>query len=605
MSTGRNLSLALVVLFVGALVACGGTIPNSAVPRHLAKHYNSALSAETPIAQIIHDRHIRTPDTTAGAPLLDQLYEELARSDESGAFAGITYDLTRGNRLAADWIVQNPNRWGRRAKDLPFYPLTCKDCESDLRLPACTTDTDCPGGGTCGDVWPAPGSSTRRKVCLGHSDGLMVRLHDLVASARQRVDITLLAPVPGTRFLGALRDALGSLARSGRTVSVRVLVGQYPPDDADAPAFLKALTEGLEASGGSGLSVSVAAMRSCLATEDCDSYSWNHSKIVTVDGIKALVGGHNFWSDDYLVDNPVHDLSMEVSGPAAVSAAHFADKLWQYVCSNLGKGKSIVVASWPGSRQTPTQDCLPTPSLPPAPQASAGGGTPILAVGRLGAGITTAFANQSELARDLMLASAQHTIRIVQQDLGFGMGRADILFPDSTIDRIVDFLRRRNGDIYIVLSNLGSVGNSGNFYSNDVTLAQLALHLRDAVQARVYARDPFARYQANIGPDPTNALLCEHVHLAPLRFGPDAEWPGGHPIAGHSKFWMADEHTFYIGSDNMYPVNLQEFGYIVDDARTAQALTDAYWTPLWEWSSRAAVSGPGVKECIFRNVPNH
>ena len=603
MSADRILLRALVALFVGGLVACGGTIPNSAISRHLARHYNSALNDETPIAQVIRERHIRTPDATSGTPMLEQLYAELARSDETGAFAGVTYDLTQGNRLAADWIVQSPNRWGHRARDLPFYPLTCKNCESDLRLPACTVDSDCPGGGTCGDVWPAPGSNTRRKVCLGHSDTLMIRLHDLVASARQRVDINLLAPVTSTRFLGALHDALATLAQSGRTVSVRVLVGQYPPDDIDASAFLKALTDGL--GGGTGLSVSVAGMRSCLAIDDCDSYSWNHSKIVTVDGARALVGGHNFWSDDYLIDNPVHDLSMEVSGPAAVSAAHFADKLWRYVCDNLGKGKALSVATWTGQGTAPSQDCLTPATLPAPSRKQARDGVPILAVGRLGAGITKDFANQSELARDLMLASAQHTMRIVQQDLGFGIGRADVLFPDSTIDRMIDFLRRRNGDIYIVLSNLGSMGHSGFYYSNDVTLAQLALHLRDAVQERIYARDPSARYRAESGPDPTNALLCEHVHLAPLRFGPHAEWPGGHPIANHSKFWMVDEHTFYIGSDNMYPVNLQEFGYIVDDHPTAQALTDAYWTPLWEWSSRAAVSGPGVKNCIFREVPNH
>jgi hypothetical protein len=67
---------------------------------------------------------------------------------------------------------------------------------------------------------------------------------------------------------------------------------------------------------------------------------------------------------------------------------------------------------------------------------------------------------------------------------------------------------------------------------------------------------------------------------------------------------MVDDRTFYIGSDNMYPVNLQEYGYIVDDPKAAAELIAAYWTPLWEWSSRAAVSGPGVEPCIFRTVPN-
>ncbi|HEY6979813.1 hypothetical protein [Reyranella sp.] len=606
MSAGRIFVFALGGLLVGAVVACSGMIPNSAVSRHLAMRFTGALDAATPIPTVIHDRGIHVPDPASDVPILDQLEAELARSDVHSAFAGVTYDLTRGNKLAGDWIVQTPNWWGRRAADLPFYPLECTNCETDVRLPDCASDADCAGGGTCHEIWPRPGGArnARRKVCFGHSDALIVRLHDLIASARQRVDINLLEPPPGTRFLGTIHDALDSLARTRRTISVRILIGQYPTGDVDVPAFLRALTAGLEDIKGSGLSVSVSAMRSCVAFEDCDSYSWNHSKVVTVDGREALVGGHNLWSEDYLIDNPVHDLSMEVTGPAAASAARFADALWQYVCANLDKGPAISVASLPAGATVPIHDCLPPQPLPRQPRVSGGGGIPILGVGRLAAGITPDFANQSELARDLMLGAAQHDIRIVQQDLGFNLGRADTLYPDSMIDRLVDFLRRKQGDIYIVLSDLGAVGDSGSSYSNNVTLAQLAQHLRDAVQRRVYARDPLARYRIRTGPDPVNALLCSRVHIAPFRFGPDAAWPGGHPIANHAKFWMVDDRTFYIGSDNMYPVNLQEYGYIVDDPKAAADITAAYWTPLWEWSSRAAVSGPGVEPCIFRSVPN-
>ncbi|WIM14088.1 hypothetical protein [Enhydrobacter sp.] len=606
MSGGRILAFALLGLTFGIiLAACGGVIPNTAIPRHLAVRYVGALDAATPIPTVIHDRGLHVPDPTSTVPLLEQLQEQLARSDVHHAFAGVTYDLTRGNRLSSDWIVQTPNWWGRHARDLPYYPLDCTDCETDVRLPDCASDADCPGGGTCHGIWPLPGSASRagRKVCFGHSDALIVRLHDLIAGARHRVDINLLEPPPDTRFLGTIRDALASLAYSRRVVSVRILIGQYPTGDVDVPGFLKALTAGLADIRGSRLSISVSAMRSCIAFEDCDSYSWNHSKIVAVDGREALVGGHNLWSEDYLIDNPVHDLSMQVTGPAAASAAHFADALWQYVCANLDKGPAISVASLPTGAATPISQCLPPEPLPP-PQRAPSGGISILGVGRLAAGITKDFANQSELARDLALATARHDIRIVQQDLGFHLARADTLFPDSTFDRLVDFLQRKQGDIYIVLSDLNAVGDSGSSYSNNVSLADVALHLRDAVQRRIYARDPLSRYQMRKGPDPVNAMLCSRVHLAPFRFGPDSAWPGGHPIGNHAKFWMVDDRTFYIGSDNMYPVNLQEYGYIVDDAKAAADLLAAYWTPLWRWSGRAAVSGPGVEPCIFRTVPN-
>ncbi|WP_428660597.1 hypothetical protein [Reyranella sp.] len=574
MSVGHAAKAVLTILFL-ALCSCGGNLPNSAVSRHLAGPYAGALSDETAVPTVIRDRGIKVPDIASAEPLLQQLRDALARSDPDGAFAGITYDLTDGNALRPDWIVQSPKQWGRRSGDLRFYPL-------DKPLPACTIDADC-GGGTCAAIWSG------RKVCLGHSDALVAQVHDLVASARLRVDIALLQPAPDTRFLDALRDALAELAQRGRPLTVRLIVGQYPPDNVDVPAFYKALTDGLDLGR---VTVAVAAYRSCVAFEDCDSYSWNHAKIVTVDGIDALVGGHNLWSQDYLIDEPVSDLSMRVRGPAAASAARFTDRLWDYVCANLERKASIALASSTGG--------CPAPAALPA--GSGKGGLPILAVGRMGAGITKAFANQTELARDLMLGAARHEIRIVQQDLGFGLGRAATLFPDSTIDRLVDFLRQGRGDIYIVLSNLGAKGKSGSTYSNDVSMMTVARHLRQEVQRRFEARDPLSRYEVRRGPDPVNTMLCDHVHLAPYRFGPDASWPGGIPFATHAKLWMIDRRAFYIGSDNMYPVNLQEFGYIVDDAGAARVLSDAYWTPLWQWSSKAAVSGPGVDNCIFRAV---
>jgi phosphatidylserine/phosphatidylglycerophosphate/cardiolipin synthase-like enzyme len=530
---------------VAAVVAtsCGGNLPNSVISRDLAGRYAGALTDSTALATVIREQGIRPPDPASDVPLLEQLRAGLAKSDPTGAYAGITYDLTRGNTLGRDWIVHTPNMWGFKASELP----------------------------------------------PGHSDWLVQLVHDLVASAQRRVDIALLQPAPDGAFLEALRTALDALARRGRPMAVRVIIGQYPPDNVDVPAFYKALTEGINLRR---LEVSVAAYRSCIVFEDCDSYSWNHAKIIAVDGREALVGGHNLWSQDYLLDQPVSDLSMRVRGPAAASAVRYIDRLWQFVCANLDKKDSIAMASRSGG-------CPPSASLP----AAAGrGGLPILAVGRLGAGITKDFANQSDLARDLMLGAAQHEIRIVQQDIGFALGRVDPLFPDSTIDRLLDFLHQGKGDIYIVLSNLGAEGKSGSTYSNGVSLFKLARHLRQEVQRRVEARDPLSRWEIRRGPDPVNALLCEHVHLAPYRFGPDDSWPGGAPIANHAKFWMVDGRIFYIGSDNMYPVNLQEFGYILDDAVAAQQLTDTYWTPLWQWSSKAAVSGHGVKNCIFREV---
>ena len=121
-----------------------------------------------------------------------------------------------------------------------------------------------------------------------------------------------------------------------------------------------------------------------------------------------------------------------------------------------------------------------------------------MGIGRLGAGITDDFANQSELARDLMFAPPARP-STSQQDLGFRLGRSDTLFPESALDEMID-LMERDGDVYVVLSNPGSLGNGGSPYYNDVPLQALAKRLKDNVQKRIDTADPRSRYAIRKGP---------------------------------------------------------------------------------------------------------
>jgi hypothetical protein len=144
---------ALVALWL-AMASCSGDVPNTGSLNTVwrggsGERGYSADGWATPIVDLIRERDIRTPDQSAVVPLLEQLRRELAKSDPGAAYAGATYDLTSGNSLPKDWLVQSPARWGRRADDLPFYPFDCRDCDRDVMLPACHSDADCPGGGTC------------------------------------------------------------------------------------------------------------------------------------------------------------------------------------------------------------------------------------------------------------------------------------------------------------------------------------------------------------------------------------------------------------------------------------------------------------------------
>jgi hypothetical protein len=61
-------------------------------------------------------------------------------------------------------------------------------------------------------------------------------------------------------------------------------------------------------------------------------------------------------------------------------------------------------------------------------------------------------------------------------------------------------------------------------------------------------------------------------------------------IINHAKFWMVDDLAFHVGSDNLYPHNLQEFGYVVESAALAREALAAYWEPLWTFSNRVATA---------------
>ena len=527
-------------------------------------------------------------DPQSKVPLVKQALEQLEETDPFRRLRGTTYRLTYGNHLPEDWIIQTPNIWGERAAQVKSTRIECRRCDADLRLRACAKSSDCRGR-PCAPLAAsvtAP-SQPPRKFCLGHSDKVLDRFYGVVASAQQSVDIAMLAPAADVRFLAALRNAITWLATSGRPVTIRAIVGDYPPAGFDAASLLHELTRDAAAVPTSRLRVYAAATRSC-GGPSCGALSWNHAKIVAADGRRVIVGGHNLWTPDYLVTEPVHDISMVVEGPAAHDAHRFADALWRSVCKLPREDgvnatfMSLGAASGDGAT-CPSRIALPGPD-------DGTGGIPILAVGRLASGVVSAFADQSLIARDLMFGAARRTIRMVQQDVGFALlgGQLDHVWPESALGKIADLLVR-DGDVYMVLSNLGADGPIGT-YSNGIPIEAVADKIKDVVQQRTGVVEP-----------QLSSLLCQHLHLAPLRFGPEEKWPDGKPIGTHAKFWMVDDRVFYIGSENLYPAELQEFGYIVEDSAAVAQLRHDYWDKAWQWSRAAAISGDDAPRCIFQD----
>ena len=92
--------------------------------------------------------------------------------------------------------------------------------------------------------------------------------------------------------------------------------------------------------------------------------------------------------------------------------------------------------------------------------------------------------------------------------------------------------------------------------------------------------------------------VCDRVRVAHVRLGDDETWPDGVGFANHAKLVAVDGGTFYVGSHNLYPFDLAEFGVIVDDEGAAAELYATYLGPLWTHAARTAVSGVEVGGCL-------
>ena len=129
-------------------------------------------------------------------------------------------------------------------------------------------------------------------------------------------DITSLGP-PDGKFLAAFQSALQTLAERSKDkekpIIVRMLFGNIAGMPVNCRGVIKALTKDLPTDA--KLQIWVGAWRK--------GFSWNHSKLIAVDGVYLHTGGHNLWDSHYLRNNPVHDLSFEMQGRVARDGISF------------------------------------------------------------------------------------------------------------------------------------------------------------------------------------------------------------------------------------------------------------------------------------------
>ncbi|MFF3976033.1 phospholipase D-like domain-containing protein [Streptomyces sp. NPDC055808] len=492
---------------------------------------------------------------TTATPHLDAIEQTLRQV--SPGLEGRVWERTEGNTLDAsaagggDWLLQTPGCWG---------DASCAD---------------------------RPG--TRR---------LLAKMTENIARATGTVDISTLAPFPNGAFQDAVVSGLKASVASGHRLKVRILVGAAPIYHLNVvpSKYRDELVDRL-GKDAAGVTLNVASM-----TTSKTAFSWNHSKLLVVDGTSVITGGINDWKDDYLdTAHPVNDVDLALTGPAAASAGKYLNELWSWTCQNKSNIASVWFASSNGA------GCMPTL----APVASAGaprGGVPVIAVGGLGVGIqrddpTSRFrptlptapdtkcvvglhdntnadrdydtVNPEESALRALISSAGRHIEISQQDLNATcppLPRYDIRVYDALAAKMAAGVKVR-----IVVSdpaNRGAVGSGG--YSQIKSLAEISDTLRDRLALRTGDRAS------------ARTAMCSNLQLATSRSSTSPKWADGHPYAQHHKLISVDGSAFYIGSKNLYPAWLQDFGYVVESPAAAQQLDAQLLAPQWQFSRDAA-----------------
>jgi phosphatidylserine/phosphatidylglycerophosphate/cardiolipin synthase-like enzyme len=510
--------------------------------------------------------------SVAGASATPPYLDFVARTlrDASPGTEGKIWWVSNHSVLPRGWLLQTPNCWEE---------LQCSQ--------------------------PPPGGAK-----------ILERMAHLISTARESVDFAELYQGPSFtdggpagEFLRAIVRGLraGHKAHPGQEPVVRVMIGKFPVGFYSAGDFARNLKREV----GPWLKVQSASMRTELT-------SWNHAKVLDVDGRAAIVGGMNYWNSDYLqTANPVNDLSIEVEGRAATDVSRYDDVLWTWTCDHrrgfhtdvtllnlrdcvkvaktqstvpigtvsmmvLGHlGNGIGVPGEPYDRQSNPFDRPPLHGNPNVCNSVIGRDFSDTNNSR-----SYEYRNPGEPALRALIQRAERSIFISQQDLLSCLLKRSAPTEAMFDERLVDILASKivaGVPITIVLS-AGGGGAAG--YGNGFTLMDLA----NVLQYAVAVDRGFSLAQAR-------TMVCQDVGLATLRNGPRATWANGKPFSNHAKLVAVDDEAFYIGSQNLYPGRLQELGVIVENRDAAKELDFAYLHPMWDWSKADALINPATNKC--------
>jgi phosphatidylserine/phosphatidylglycerophosphate/cardiolipin synthase-like enzyme len=440
------------------------------------------------------------------------------------------------------------------------------------------------------DPTPRESFSTSENLPAHHSDWFPEKMGEMVRRTEHWCDVMSLGPPDGI-FMTAMQDALKHLHSKNKKIIVRMMFGNIVGMPVNCSKLIKTLTKDIP-SEKTHLRLWVGAWRKGI--------SWNHAKIIAVDGNFLHTGGHNMWDGHYLKHDPVHDLSLELNGRVTHDSHLYANEQWQFIERMQNSICGYVIDKLPDSlpmvlKSRVTVSEFPVKTAPVYPPVYSKGmvpkvlparserQVPIISMGRYGK-LTRFSRRPSDDGILAMLRSAKTIIRLALQDLGpvcipgTKITVPGCVWPHDYLSALGRVIWERGVDVEIVLSNPNSIpgglkpteANYGNGWSCVDVAAEIIKTIR---QQFPNASDTALREK-----------VAANLRVCFLRSKRGQQWEDGESIGLHSKHFIVDDICCYIGSQNLYICDLAEWGVVIDHKEQVQSFMDEYWIPLWSTS---------------------
>jgi len=422
----------------------------------------------------------------------------------------------------------------------------------------------------------------------GNDSWFPEKMGEIIARTEFFCDVMSLSPPDGL-FLEQVKKALAVLADKATVrlepIIVRMMFGNIVGMPVNCNAVIKSLTEDLQEN--SNIHLWVGAWRKGV--------SWNHAKIIAVDGYFLHTGGHNMWDAHYLQKDPIHDLSLEMEGNVTKDGHLFANDQWAYIERKQGTVIGTLVDRIPDylpvlwkTRVTVSE--FPTgkaQTFPPPFDRSkfqrrpiVEGSVPVITLGRYGSLLRSK--RPSDDAFIAMMDSAKTIIRLALQDLGPicipGTLVALAAWPKATLSALGRAIWEREVDVEIVLSNPGSIPGglkpTEASYGNGWTCVDVAAEIIKTIQMQF----PIAKH------DELRKKVMDNLRITYIRETIGTKWKDGKNLGMHAKHFIVDDVCCYIGSQNLYICDLAEWGVVIDNEAQTKMIMEEYWIPMWKSS---------------------